>query len=59
MIINSRIEVHEDLRGDTRPSSQKETTKLYSNHFIKVRMMFFERCANEVVDRMEVKGAID
>ena len=38
--------------------SQKETTKLYSNQFIKVRRMFLERCANEAVDRMEVKGGI-
>ena len=53
MIIYSRIEVHEDLRGDTRPPSQKETTKLYSNHFIKVRRMFFERCTNEAAERMD------
>ena len=38
--------------------SQKETIKLYSNRFIKVRRMFFERCANEAVERMEVKGGI-
>ena len=38
--------------------SQKETTKLYSNHFIKVRRMFFERCANEVERGWIVKGRI-
>jgi len=46
MIINSMTEVHEDLRDDTRHPSQKETTKFYSNHFIKVRRMFSESCAN-------------
>ena len=51
-------EVHENLRGDTRLQARKETIKLYSNHFIKVRRMFFERCANEAVERMEVKGGI-
>ena len=46
MIINSMTEVHEDLRDDTRHPNQKETTKFYSNHFIKVRRMFSESCAN-------------
>ena len=46
IIINSMTEVHEDLRDDTRHPSQKETTKFYSNHFIKVRRMFSESCAN-------------
>ena len=36
----------------------EEATKLYSNHFIKVRRMFFERCVNKAVERMEVKGGI-
>ena len=53
MIINSRIEVHEDFRGDTRPPSQKETTKLYSNHFIKIQGNYFNRWANEAGERMD------
>ena len=36
----------------------EEATKLYSNHFIKVRRMFFERCVNKAVERMEDKGGI-
>ena len=39
MIINSMIEVYEDLRDDTRHPSQKEAIKLFSNHFIKIRRM--------------------
>ena len=46
MIINSMIEVYEDLRDDTRHPSQKEAIKLYSNHFIKARMKLFNRWAN-------------
>ena len=53
MIIDSMTEVHEDLRGDTRPPSQKETTKLYSNHFIKIQGNYFNRWANEAEERMD------
>ena len=52
MIINSMIEVYEDLRDDTRHPSQKEAIKLYSNHFIKVRRNLFDRWVDEVGKRM-------
>ena len=59
MIINSMTEVHEDLRGDTRPQARKKqpssiqiTLSRYEGY------SFFERCANEAVERMEVKGGI-
>ena len=54
MIINSMTEVHEDLRGDTRPQARKkETTKLYSIHFTKVQRNFFDRWTDEAEKRMD------
>ena len=49
MIINDR----EDLRGDTRLQARKKTTKLYSNHFIKIQGNYFNRWANEAEERMD------
>ena len=45
--------VHEDLRGDTRLQARKKTTKLYSNHFIKIQGNYFNRWANEAEERMD------
>ena len=46
-------EVHEDLRGDTRLQARKKTTKLYSNHFIKIEENYFNRWAKEAEERMD------
>ena len=52
MIINSMIEVYEDLRGDTRHPSQREAIQLYSDHFVKAQRNFFNRWANDAKERM-------
>ena len=51
MIINSMIEVYEDLRGDTRHPSQREANQLYSDHFVKAQRNF-NRWANDAKERM-------
>ena len=52
IIINSMIEVYEDLRGNTRHPSQREAIQLYSNHFVKAQRNFFNRWANDAKERM-------
>ena len=46
-------ELHEDLRGDTKLQAREKQSSSIQNHFIKVRRMFFERCANEAEERMD------
>ena len=50
MIINSRIEVHEDLRGDTRPQVRKKQPSS-----IQITLSGYEGCSSKDVPKIQRK----
>jgi hypothetical protein len=54
MIINSVIEVHEDLRGDTRPQARKKQSSS-----IQITLSRYEGCSSKDVPMMPRKEWVD